>query len=63
MKEKKELLPCPFCKDGEGYIMHFPLSNTYEARCNVCNIGTWPCLTREEAVAKWNSREGRNKWR
>lgn len=55
---KKELKPCPFCR-GEAYIQHFPGTDTYEARCEDCGIGTWPQLTRQDAVDKWNLRGGR----
>lgn len=58
MKERYELRPCPFC-GSKAWIQHFPVSNTYEARCGECGIGTWPQLNRQAAVDKWNRRGGR----
>jgi len=56
-----ELLPdpCPCCA---GYaklerVMIKPCAK-YVVYCTVCKLSTWPYLTAEKAVSKWNSRVG-----
>lgn len=55
MSKPSFLKPCAHC-GGEAVLQHFPLSNTYEARCSECGINTGLCVTREKAIEKWNRR-------
>ena len=59
---------CPCCK-GEGRVLgirwELPSDNPCDTRardtivqCMSCGLSTDPCSSREEAVAKWNRREG-----
>lgn len=58
MNSTEDLFPCAHCPTGNGFLIHFPTTDTYEAGCTDCGIRTGMCLSRQEAVNKWNRREG-----
>jgi endogenous inhibitor of DNA gyrase (YacG/DUF329 family) len=49
-----EPMPCPFCR-GEGVAMQITLP-FWSVRCRQCLSGTGGWLTREKAIAAWNTR-------
>jgi len=52
-----ELKPCPFCGGG-AEIYKFWITDTYTARCGVCECALEECgKSQEEAMAAWNRRD------
>lgn len=57
MTERGELLPCAHCK-GRAVLVEGTLraSGRYSAVCGKCfNATTW-CVSKEDAIGRWNTR-------
>jgi Lar family restriction alleviation protein len=56
MKDKNELLPCPFC--GSRKISAIYYQSYYQIACGTCDSKTGQQYSLEIAVNKWNQRKG-----
>ena len=57
LKERVELLPCPFCKETQICLTEWPADTTiWEVFCLSCKVNTGAKFTKEEAIKHWNTR-------